>query len=244
MGCHCSGAKNLDRNENVTVNINDNNCSNENIIKNDITKCQNITKFTVNSNNNSISLVKDNNSISNNKGRKKKYDYTKYPNEALRLINIIRNNPPSFIPDIQQSISKIRLEQNRYIYAGDLKVFLNEGEKIFKEAIEYLQNLKPMKDLVMDENIIIQCPNDEEKLKNVKYFLAKIIEKNKEYTLETYFKEAVIDPYISILLSIVDDNGKNTGRKRQALLNEEYTKIGISANKIGKVFCAYYTFSK
>ena len=43
---------------------------------------------------------------------------------------------------------------------------------------------------------------------------------------------------------IVDDNGKNSAKKRKALLNKNYKYIGISFRFIRKTFIAYYSFSK
>ena len=42
----------------------------------------------------------------------------------------------------------------------------------------------------------------------------------------------------------VDDNGKNSGKKRNAILNKDYKYIGISYRFIGKTFISYFTFSK
>ena len=40
-------------------------------------------------------------------------------------------------------------------------------------------------------------------------------------------------PEISALLMVVDDNGKNSGKKRNAILNPEFKKIGINSRFIG-----------
>ncbi len=43
---------------------------------------------------------------------------------------------------------------------------------------------------------------------------------------------------------IVDDNGKNSGKKRYCLLNDEYKYIGINSKFIDKNFIAYFSFAK
>jgi hypothetical protein len=69
-------------------------------------------------------------------------------------------------------------------------------------------------------------------------------EKKKNSNLEIYFKDLVKNPQISVLLMIVDDNGKNSGKKRYCLLNDEYKYIGINSKFIDKNFIAYFSFAK
>ena len=59
-----------------------------------------------------------------------------------------------------------------------------------------------------------------------------------------FFKDLIKDWEISALLMIVDDSPKNSGIKRECILNPNYKYIGISNIKIGKQFVAYITFSK
>ena len=43
---------------------------------------------------------------------------------------------------------------------------------------------------------------------------------------------------------IVDDSAKNPGKKRQAVLDENFKYIGVSSGFVGKTFIAYFSFSK
>ena len=65
----------------------------------------------------------------------KKYDIVNYPKDVLHLINKIRNNPESFISDVETAITNIKNYKNKLIYSGNMKIYLNKGEKMFKEAI-------------------------------------------------------------------------------------------------------------
>ena len=87
--------------------------------------------------------------------QKIKYKIENYPNDALNMINKIRNNPIEFIPEIEEAIKHIKTEQNKLIYSGNLKVALNKGEEIFKETIEILKQIPPMESLIFDNNIAI-----------------------------------------------------------------------------------------
>ena len=43
---------------------------------------------------------------------------------------------------------------------------------------------------------------------------------------------------------IVDDNNKNAGKKRMALLNKDLKYIGVTSKFIGKTFIAYFIWEK
>ena len=270
-GCQCSNANpenNIDV-PNKEVNEEDkkkeeNNEDNENKEEEKKEETQNNLN-TLNNNNNrnlndkSLSIVKEESkekssnlnesNINQTEGKLKavskiKYKIENYPTDALNMINKIRVNPIEFIPEIEEAIKHIKTEQNKLIYSGNLKVALNKGEEIFKETIEILKTIPPMEPLVFDSNIAIEIPDDEEVFKDPKIFQNKIIEKKKVINLDAYFKDAVKDPYISVLLIIIDDSGKHAGKKRAAVLNKDFKKIAITYKLLNKKFCAYYTLSK
>ena len=178
------------------------------------------------------------------KASKPKYDISKYPKDVFDLINKIREDPPKFAEDVEKAISLIKEENGKLIYSGKLKVALNKGEPLFREVINILKSTPSLAPLTFNENIKIECPLEEEEIKDPKVFQNKIIEKKKQIELHAYFKDAIKDPYISTLLMIVDDSGKNAGKKRESLLNPEFKNIAISSIMVHKTFCAYFTFSK
>lgn len=178
------------------------------------------------------------------KAPKQKYDISKYPKDVCDLINKIRDDPPKFVEDIEKAISLIKEDKGKLIYSGKLKVALNRGEPLFREVIEILKHTPHLEPLTFNDSIKIECPLVEEEIKDPKVFQNKIIEKKKQVELHAYFKDAIKDPYISTLLMIVDDSGKNAGKKRESILNPEFKNIAISAIMVHKTFCAYFTFSK
>lgn len=168
-----------------------------------------------------------------------------YAQCALELINKIRANPPDFIPDIENAIPKIGMSKDRLIYAGKLKVSIKEGETAFREAIEDLKKMSPMEPLSLESSLCIPMPETEEDAKNGVKFKELVEQAKQHVSIEAYFKDCVRDPYTSVLLLIIDDNGKRKGKKRAALLNKKLTKIGINYADFGKkTFCAYYALAK
>ena len=50
---------------------------------------------------------------------------------------------------------------------------LNKGEKMFKEAINYLKNTNPMNNLILNEDISIELPTEKEFNNNFNYLRIK-----------------------------------------------------------------------
>ena len=173
-----------------------------------------------------------------------KYDIINYPKDVFELINKIRNNPESFIKDIENAITNIQKYKNKLIYNGNIKIYLNKGEKMFKEAIECLRKTKSMKPLIFNKEIGIEMPSEEEYKNDKDIFRKKILKEKKIKNIERYYREAIKDPYTGVLMMIVDDTIKNEGEKRITILNPILNKININCKMYGKNFLAYLTFSK
>ena len=176
--------------------------------------------------------------------------YANYPQKVLELINKIRENPSSYANIIIESINNIIINQEedetkpKIIYKNKVKVALARGEEAFHEAVEILKNMAPLPPLELKEEICIPLPETEEELKDPTYLKNKVNEIRENYNIDIFFKDLIKIPEVSVLLMIVDDSEKNPGKKRNAVLNEEFKYIGISNKFFGKKFYAYFTFSK
>ena len=175
-------------------------------------------------------------------------EYLEYPREIVRIINGIRQNPQEYSKIIENSIKNIIIEEKgdsnkkRIIYKDIIKVELNRGEAAFMEASKLLQNMLPLPPLEFREDICIDLSDLDGHEKDSEY-IKQILSKNGH--IKVFFREMVKIPEVSALLMIVDDNkGKNKGKKRKALLNDNLKYIGVTCNFIGKTFTAYFSFSK
>ena len=167
-----------------------------------------------------------------------------YNNEVFTLINKIRQDPPSFAQDIEDAISKITTIDGKLIYKGAVKVSIKTGESVFKDAANKLRQMEPLEPFELCEDIAIVVPDEEDKMKNTKVLQELVEEKRKEVDIDSYFKDLIKDPYTSVLLMVIDDNGKNTGKKRDVVLGKEFTKMAVTSRRVKKTFCAYLTFAK
>ena len=87
-------------------------------------------------------------------------------------------------------------------------------------------------------------PSEEEYKNDKDFFRKKILKEKKFKNIERYYREAIKDPYIGVLMMIVDDTIKNEGEKRITILNPILNKVYINCKMYGKNFLAYLTFSK
>ena len=175
--------------------------------------------------------------------KSKKYDIINYPKDVVELINKIRQNPKSFITDVENAIPFIETYKNKLIYNGNTRVYLNQGKKIFLEAIQCLNETKAMNDLSLNEEISIELPNEKEVNDN-DFFKNKILSQRKIKKIERYYREAIKDPYVGVLMMVVDDTNKNQGEKRKTILDPNLNKVGIKCKLYGNKFLAYLTFGK
>ena len=169
----------------------------------------------------------------------------------LELINQIREDPVSYAETIEDSVQNIFHDQDkddetktRIIYKKKVKVALNRGEPAFQEAAEVLRNMNSLPPLELKNDICIPLPENEDEVKDSSYLREQVKILRESTNIDVFFKDLVKIPEVSALLMIVDDSGKNPGKKRAAVLNKDFKYIGISSKFIGKTFIAYFAFSK
>ena len=101
-----------------------------------------------------------------------------------------------------------------------------------------------MPPLEFNGNICIPLPQDEEELRDPNYLREQVKIMQESNNIDLFFKDLIKLPDVSALLMVVDDSVKNSGRKRQAILNKDFKYIGINSHFVGKTFLAYFAFSK
>ena len=164
---------------------------------------------------------------------KSKYPINDYIKKAFCLINRVRLNPSEFVFIIETSKKYVKELNGRKIFDDNkIKVSLNEGKIMFQDCANYLKTLQPMEELIFCDDIVLECPKDEQNIKGINFFKQKLLEKKENFGIEAYFKDSIRFPEISVLLMLVDDSSKNPRKKREALLNPKYKYIGISTSDI------------
>ena len=266
MGCRCANSseaeleiykreitgENLNNNE-----ANDINNTNNHLSNNDINNDKNRYNFSPNSNksenNNHESELSPNiEKLGQIREISKNSKYLNYPEKIVEIINAIRQNPVSYADVIIDSMKNIiednnkdDFKKNKIIYKKKVKVALTKGKPAFIEAAEQLRNLEPLPPLEFVPEICIPLPENETEMKDSNFLKNKVLELKKEgINIDIFYKDLVKIPEVSALLMIVDDSGKNSGKKRMTLLDKDIKYIGVNSTFIGKTFIAYLSFAK
>ena len=222
---------------------------------NQIEKKENENEYLNNNENINQNIINSNLQIENMKNEN--YNQENIKNKELKPednfslyifehINLLRENPQSFINLIEDSKKKITYDKKkRLVYKSNVKVALSKGEPAFDDAISVLKNTVPMNKLIYNPNMNIPLPISEEEIKDKNYLKnnVKLLLSN-NVKIRTYWRDIINDPETSFILMIVDDSGNKAGNKRKDLLNPDMKYIGICSTMIGKNFVCYLCFSE
>ena len=222
---------------------------------NQIEKKENENEYLNNNENINQNIINSNPQIENMKNEN--YNQENIKNKELKPednfslyifehINLLRENPKSFINLIEDSKKKITYDKKkRLVYKSNVKVALSKGEPAFDDAISVLKNTDPMNKLIYNPNMNIPLPISEEEIKDKNYLKnnVKLLLSN-NVKIRTYWRDIINDPETSFILMIVDDSGNKAGNKRKDLLNPDMKYIGICSTMIGKNFVCYLCFSE
>ena len=244
-------------NKNINNNINENKNNNENEIKKISEK---ITENKIENKIENNPIYKQNNELENKINESKNISSNKndYNTRVIDLINEIRADPPKYsniiFNNLQYITKEIRItandetgqneEKEEIYFQKKVKVKLNIGEKAFTEAANSLKNTKPMRELLLNDEIKLNLPDNEDDMNDNNFIKKQLIEIRKNNNINAFFKDSIKNPEVAILLMIVGDYKDGQNKKRNAILNPEYKYIAINSKFIGNLFIAYYTFSK
>ena len=172
---------------------------------------------------------------------KPKDEYSRF---IFEYMNKLRTEPKNIAEDIENIKKYIYIEENNSIVfkKNKIKVNLYKGIQVFNEVIKILNNLQPMKQLIYDNNITIEIPEDEKMINNIGYLKDKVKELNKKgIYINSFWKEIIKDPEVAFLMMVIDDNYIKTGQKREDLINPDISYIGINSGEIKDNFVCYIT---
>ena len=207
----------------------------------------------------------------NNKNTKEKNDISissvisslyknDYNTRMVDLINKLRTNPKEYakiiLSNIQYIQKRVKItadditgqneEKEEIFFQKKIKVELYRGEIAFFETAEFLQKLKPLKELKIKEEIKMNLlPETEEQILNDKLLIKNQLDEiKKRFNISAFFKDNLRNPEIGLMLMIIGDNKNSQNKKRNALLNPDYKYIAVNSKFIGDKFVSYFTFSK
>lgn len=242
MGCNCLNKKTEDDNEINNIDDEQEKKSEPEIQNNlDLNEYDNVLLTEKNKKNEQEEEITN---LESNIQNENEQQSNKFNTKTLDLINQIRKDPPSYSQKILDNIQYITNENGKKIFKKKVKVLLNRGEDAFKVAANILKNTSPMDELVLKPQIVIPLPETEDEIHDNKMLRNKVERIRENHNINVYFKNMIKNPEVAVLLLIVDDSANNPGKKRNAILNPEYKKIGLDSKFLGSVFISHFSFSK
>ena len=245
---------NINSNNNIEFNSNDNL---KNVLKSNNNNNNNLLNANLNNFQNKLNELKKSSILDKKSSNEKICE--NYCKKIIEFINLIRTFPHEYADYISYCMKNILIENGKkvnketkeeitikkIIYKKNVKVALNKGEEAFKDAFNTLINIEPIEPLIEKEELKIDLPQNINEVRDSNYMRNNVLKKNNEgVKIEVFFKDLIKDPEVSSLLMVVDDNKKNYGKKREAILNKNFKYIGVNCTIIEKVFVAFFTFSK
>jgi len=173
------------------------------------------------------------------KGKKTtELDVNTFGPELLNLINRMRANPADFAKIIENHKKFIRNKDGKLAYMNQgSSSSLQKGEEAFTSCINILNNTSSLSPLTISE-LRVEVPDDPEiQLKNSQPLLKELKERNVGKTIALNYDVGPLIPENVLVLMLVDDL-KNNGARRNNLISEKHTNLGVSINKGKKAF--YY----
>ena len=183
-----------------------------------------------------------------------------YNTRMVDLINKLRTNPKEYakiiLSNIQYIQKRVKItadditgqneEKEEIFFQKKIKVELYRGEIAFFETAEFLNKLKPLKELKVKEEIKMNLlPETEDQILNDKLLIKNQLDEiKKRFNISAFFKDNLRNPEIGLMLMIIGDNKNSQNKKRNALLNPDYKYIAVNSKFIGDKFVSYFTFSK
>jgi len=233
MGCNCLEKKNEDKDLVVTEEKNEL----DNLIKNSLNEEEFENVIVTEQQNQKPGIEED--------GYEEEIEYSqKFNDRVLELINQIRRDPKSYSQTILDNIKNITVENIKKVFKKKVKVRLKVGEQAFKDVAKKLGEMQPMGELTLAPEIMIPLPETELEMNDKALLKNKVNKIREKHNINVYFQNLIKNPDVAVLLLIVDDTKNAPGKRRDALLNPEFTKIGIGNKFLGIKFVSYFSFSK
>ena len=180
-------------------------------------------------------------------------DFKQLSEELFKEHNNLRKNPQSYI----EKLTKIEnyYKDTIFRHPNEIPIETYEGPEGIKNAIEFLKNQKPVKELIYSESLsksALDHANDigKQGLHNHEgsngSLLSDRIEKYTEWdgaiaeSLQFCYKYAE-----NIIISLIIDDGSKEKHQRENLFSEEFQYIGIGCAK-HKMFklCTVFNYAK
>lgn len=164
-------------------------------------------------------------------------DYEKLEREVFDLINFVRKNPQSVIPELE---GMLKCFKNKYfkIPSTNINIITHEGDAAVKEAIQYLEKIKPKiefqdsiglylaaKDHIRDIGINGLASHEGTDGSR----MCDRIDKYGEWQISIAENIGFDDSKaLDIVLNMIIDDGNNSRGHRMNIFSDDYRSVGVA----------------
>jgi len=132
-------------------------------------------------------------------------------------------------------------------YQNYPKISLTKGKEEFLDCINMLKNMTPVQPLQDNPFLYLNVPTISENWVKKQIINSMILAKKEEIItkvnkLQFHYDIAGINPVLTVMHQIIDDNITFNHTRRKNILDEDFNSIGISNYNIGKKVCVYLLF--
>ena len=158
-----------------------------------------------------------------------------FESKVVNEINSVRTAPKTYANKLKGMMSQIQHEGNiTYLALSNKeKVVLRNGEEPFISTIEYISSIKPMKALILNQELRVNISNKNKKgIKNKQLeelMVKKRIEMLARYNKIQFTIDFISNPILSVMLQLIDESFKH--ERRNILLNQSFSYCAVSYTK-------------
>ena len=165
-------------------------------------------------------------------------DYEQKAQDIFNLINTFRKNPRELAKKLELIRTYLDPDTNILSEPNKIQIQMVEGDNVFKEAIQFLKSLPPLKPLQWDENL---CRSAQEHVDDIGpkglllYQSSDGTEPEDRISKYGNYVESLgenIDfgpnDAMGVIISLTLDDGEEERPHRENLFKQDYQKVGIA----------------
>ena len=171
-----------------------------------------------------------------------------FESKVVNEINSVRTAPKTYANKLKGMMSQIQHEGNiTYLALSNKeKVVLRNGEEPFISTIEYISSIKPMKALILNQELRVNISNKNKKGITNKQLEELMVKKRIEmlarYNKIQFTIDFISNPILSVMLQLIDESFKH--ERRNIILNQKFSDCAVSYTKDSKrQFISIITFA-
>lgn len=172
---------------------------------------------------------------------------SKFRNEFVELVNNLRRDPKSIIPDLEEQVKCVDDNKILRLPGAECAIQMNDGKIAYEKAIEVLKELEPQPEINMNKSLNGIAKEYLEEIKKAgdndvaESVFDNILKKYGKYKGRLYsISEFGGDSPKQVLINLLIQDGKDEKTNCKNITNKDFHEIGLSFSEHPEyLFCTY-----